>query len=213
MLLVNLSRDSEYHTQRNNQLIPLTSCNTTSAIMALKASRIPFPCPDGAQPEDHLSELLLSEEAFDKKRRDCPWAQGIPPNQVHVMLEWAINKIVRKDVDQFKTDGTLQEIIWRLFQGTALVVHGTFHKCDHMVCAVGFVSTQHESDLGSLTDINLGCVQNMIIDDPFGDYRTGYKDHRGNDINISLDEFNGITHKHDRADAKWIHVFKRGEKS
>lgn len=210
MFVVNLSYDNDYHTQRNNQVIPLTSCNTTSAIMALKASGISFHFPVGMQPEDHLSELLLSEEAFEKKRRDYPWAKNIPPNQVHGMLQWGINKLAGKNVDQFKTNGNLREIIWRLFHRTALIAHGTFDKHDHMVCVVGFQSTQHEWDLAKPKDIDLSCIEAIIIDDPFGDYRTGYKDHHGNDIKMSLDEFNDITHNRGKAEKKWIHVFKRG---
>ena len=58
MFEINLRRDFDYHTQINNRLIPMASCNTTAAIMALKAADINFNCPEGMQPEDALTQRL-----------------------------------------------------------------------------------------------------------------------------------------------------------
>lgn len=209
MLLVNLSLGTGYHSQRNNRLEPMRTCNTTSAIMALKASRIDFSWPQDQQPEDYLTGLLLREEAYQRMRVKYPWAIGrYAPYQVHGMLAWGINRLVGRPVDTFRTDGTLRGIIWRLFRRTALIAHGRFAGYDHMVAVVGFESTQHEGELRSAEDVDLRQVTQVVIDDPYGDYRTRYQDSRGNDVRLSLEEFNDVTHNQHADGAKWIHVFE-----
>lgn len=213
MLLVNLSRDNDYHTQRNNRFIPMTSCNTTSAIMALKASRIRFDSPRGVQPEDHLTKLLLSNESHAIMRDKYPWAirNGYPPNQVHGMLAWGVNRLVGRKVDQFKTDGTLQEIVWHLFKRRALIVNGRFTRYGHMVCVIGFQSTQADWDIESQDDINLSQVIAITVDDPYGNYHQQYKDFSGNNIDFVLDEFHDLTRTYNADGSKWLHVFDGGD--
>lgn len=55
---IQLSRDTDYHSQVNNKVIPMEACNTTSAIMWLKTARIEFWHPKILQPEDYLTHIL-----------------------------------------------------------------------------------------------------------------------------------------------------------
>lgn len=205
---VNLSTD--YHTQRNNEVLPLTSCGATAAVMALKASGWPVTAPRGVQPEDHLTGILLSPDAVER-RGAIPgeWADDISPNQIHVVLSWGINQWMKKPAVRFTESGTLSEIVWRLYHRTALVMNGLFAGLDHNVAVVGFITLQHEYEwLTGRDAIDLTKITAVIIDDPWGDYTTGYKDANGNDVRIELEEFDRITHR--SGGPKWMHIFERG---
>jgi hypothetical protein len=78
-MVVNYSKDSEYHSQRNNKIIPHSSCNATSMIMALKQAGVRLPFPDRYQPEDYLSLFLQSDLAKEKMKELAPWALGPGP--------------------------------------------------------------------------------------------------------------------------------------
>ena len=205
MIQVNLSTD--YHSQRNNEVLPLTSCGATAAVMALKASGWPVPSPRGVQPEDHLTGILLSPEAVER-REAIPgeWADDIPPNQIHVVLSWGIDKWMRRVAVRFTESGTLRDVVERLYHRTALVMNGLFAGLDHNIAVVGFDSEQEEHEFRG--GIDLDRVTDIIIDDPWGDYHTDYWDRNGNDIRIELEEFDRITHK--SGGPKWMHVFERG---
>jgi hypothetical protein len=55
-------------------------------------------------------------------------------------------------------------------------------------------------------------VQSIIIDDPWGDGRTGYRDQNGDDVFYTLQEFAHLTRVFDSLDAKWAHIFSRDGK-
>ncbi|MDT8297887.1 MAG: hypothetical protein RQ801_06280 [Spirochaetaceae bacterium] len=46
----------------------------------------------------------------------------------------------------------------------------------------------------------------VIIDDPYGDWRTDYTDHRGNDVEMSLMEFAGVFRPCGKEEVKWAHL-------
>ena len=209
MIQVNLSAD--YHSQRNNLLLPLETCGATAAVMALKASGWPVPPgARGAQPEDLLTAIMMSPEGY-ARREAIPgtWADTIEPYRIHVVLEWAINKWIGKPVDTFTERGELQDMVWRILHRRATVVNGLFDRYDHQVAVVGFTSTQHEYEIHTPGHVDLSRITDIIIDDPYGDYRTGYSEANGNDVRLPLDEFKAITHIQGE-DQKWMHLIERG---
>ena len=210
MLQVNLSTD--YHSQRNNRLLPLETCGATAAVMALKASGWTLPAPADAQPEDLLTAIMLSPEGY-ARREQIPggWADNIEPYRIHVVMAWAINDwLGAPDVDQFTERGTLQLMIWNLYRRKATVVNGVFAGLDHQVAVVGFTTTQHDGEMRGPDLIDLAQVTDVIIDDPYGDFRTGYTETNGNDIRLSLGDFHNITHTAGTDNAKWMHLIRRG---
>ncbi len=214
-IVINISKDDDYHTQINNRRFPLSTCNTTSAIMALKACDITFRYPHNMQPEDYLTELLETEEAYTVMKRLAPWAynsKGIPiypPRQVHVCLAWGVNKFVGYTCDTFRTDATIEEMIWMLVNNRALLVNGKFTSSGHIVCVVGFVTMQQNIlKITSPKDVILTSVTSMIIDDPYGNWHTAYKDQRGNNIYLKLTDFMYLTNKQ-RVNQKWMHTFRK----
>lgn len=196
----NYSRGIPYHSQRNNEVVPHASCNTTSAIMALKQAGIDVIEYEGEQPEDSLSKLLETEEAWRKMKQLAPWAYdkwGKPiyrPQEVHVCLQWGINQYVGEPVDTFCPSLSLQNLITNLDHRFGLILSGTFPvdsgELHHMVSLAGYVEEG-------------GSITHFIIDDPYGNWHTAYRDQRGNDVRLTREQFVEIFNKRG---AYWAHV-------
>ena len=207
MITINLSNKNDYYTQRNNTFYPAGSCNTTSMIVGLLTSNVMFDSPPDMQPEDYLTEILSTAEAWKKMDEIAPWArkQGYEPRHVHVCLEWAVNKkLVFYDVVQFRMNVSMKQIVESILKGSSVVVNGGFTNYGHIVTIVGIKTHQdnirHES-------IDMSKIESFIIDDPYGNYHTGYKDHHGNDIEFSFMELNKLLYAQGDSENKWAHVF------
>jgi hypothetical protein len=209
MIIYNISKDDEYHTQRNNKFFPISTCNTTSIIMALDAIGVKYSFTQGMQAEDYLTQITETKESYDKMRRDFSWAikGGYAPRMVHGMLEWATNKMVGKQVDKFSTNYSMQSLILALINKKGVVVSGRFTASGHIVCMVGFESTQ-ENILQATAEnqIQLDKIVNIIVDDPYGNYYTDYKDVAGNNTKFPLADFNNLTASYNDLNNKWAHV-------
>lgn len=193
--MINYSRDIPYHSQRNNLKIPHSSCNTTSMIMALKQAGHDCNFGEG-QPEDILTELLLSPKYWSMMDNINPkykeW--GYRPNEIHDCLCAATNEIIGKKVDFFSTETLVLRIKNHLDDGGGVVLSGKFKlsngdTLNHIVSLAGY------GDEG------------FIIDDPYGNFRTDYKDFHGNDIHITNDEF--FTIFKGSEDYKWAHLISK----
>jgi hypothetical protein len=210
-MVLNRSKDSEYHTQRNNLLIPHQSCNTTSMVMALKQAGLIFDHPEKEQPEDYLTRFLRKKRSYKKMEQLAPWAFDslgnaiYPPNEVHVMLEWAVNELIGKAVDRFSVSCSVSDMLRHLRDGGGVVLSGVFPiasgDLNHMVSLAGFV---YEAE--DLANLDLQKVSRFIIDDPYGDWHSGYTDHHGNNVELSYSQFNRIFKQIGRMKAKWAHL-------
>jgi len=205
LLEINLSTDNNYFSQVNNKYFPLSACVPTSFIMALIAEEIPvveagspltgawpvFVYPTGMQPEDFLLALLRSPWGYEM-RDQYSWAkrENIEPNEVHMVVSEAVNRIVGKKVTVFETKKTVHNIFIELEAGHPLVITGSFTSFGHAVAVVGATYTPG------------GEIKEFIIDDPYGNYKTGYKDKHGNNIHIPVMEFMQIW-------SGWYHRFNR----
>jgi hypothetical protein len=180
-------------------------------VQALEASGLRFEYPKDMQPEDYLTQILDSQEAWDIMRSRHPWAiaGGYSPRHVHDMLVWAVNeKLLRRKVVEYKCISTHQ-IILSLLKGRALVVAGRFTKFGHIVAVVGFETSQEDINANSSPEnIDLAKVDKIIIDDPYGNYHTGYKDINGNDTPFTLQQFNWVVKEYNNLNKKWAHVFE-----
>ncbi len=206
MYQVNLSKDSDYHTQINNKKIPYASCNTTAMVMALKAAGLMFDFPAGVQPEDHFTEFMHRGEAFDKMHQWFPYAEAnsMLPQNFSKCLEWGINEMMGRRVDKFTTRGTLQEMIWHVSEGRPLVMSGKFTSSGHFVTLVGFRTLQHKQDLRLVEGVILEAVDYVTVDDPYGNFHVNYTSHKGNDIKFDLDAYDKLTNIPGKG--KWMHI-------
>lgn len=204
---INLSINDDYHSQVNNKYVPYGACMPTSFIMALKAERVPvleagselkrlswpmFIFPHGMQPEDFLMSLMRSPWG-EEMRDTIPWAKrgDIPPNQVHAVMSEAVNRIVGRKVTEFRSEATVSDLFLEIKNNHPAVVSGSFTSSGHAVAVVGAKATPS------------GDLAEFIIDDPFGNYFTGYKDQRGNNVSFTIDQFKKVW-------AGWYHAFDRG---
>lgn len=215
MYKINLSKDIDYHTQRNNKLVPLEACNMTSLIMTLKANNLPIYFEEKykvglSQEEDFATRMMQSEEIHEVMKKIAPWAarEGYPPQQVHSMIEWVVNnKIVGRKIDSFSTSFKLEQVIYNLFiANSASMVSTNFTAYGHIVSVVGAETKQNINDLMTWGEVDLSKVKSIIIDDPYGNYHTGYEDVKGNNIKFTVDELMELV-KTPHDNNKWIHLF------
>jgi len=206
MFTVNLSKDNDYSTQLGNLLIPYDACNVTAGIMWLLAGKVVWWFPQAMKPQDYLTAILLGDDAWKRfvtNERE-KYKAGLLPQNVSSMLAWGINRMVGFEIDWFIQNGTLQQMIWFLYKGSPLIMSGPFTKAGHFVCVVGFTSLQHEGDWHSEKDINMDLVDIIWVDDPYGNYHTGYKDRNGNNVGFNLADFDKLTNIPNGQ--KWMHV-------
>ena len=209
----NFSKDSDYHTQINNKVMPLSTCNTTSMIMALKQAGHHLEHPPTLQPEDYLTGFLNNPLALDTMKTLTPWAWDtnkdrpiVPPQEVHQMLQWAVNTLLKKEACRFTLEAKLSTLVANLLTGGGIVLSGLFPthngRLAHMVSLAGFTT---DNDKNHVEEKN---ITGFIIDDPFGNFRTSYKDPRGNNIHLSKKEFLKIFKSIDNKSHKWAHVVR-----
>ena len=118
------------------------------------------------QPEDFLTDFLRSPEAYRKMKEMTPWffyretgKATVAPNEVHQMLEWGVNTLLKRQVDRFSTGVSIETIIAHLMNGGGVVLSGEFRlkkrNLHHIVSLAGFVTDGNED------------VTQFIIDDPY----------------------------------------------
>ena len=196
----NNSKGKPYYTQRNNKIKPGTSCNVTSMVAALSAAGWPVEkmASGGRQPEDELMRFVMTDAACDRKWRMLDPQGKIPPNEWHAVLAYGTNRWLfglgyPSNIVSWKEGATLAEIQEQINRGGAVVASGRFPcqgtELDHMVAIVGI----DEADL--------------IIDDPWGDWRDGYATVKGDDIPLSHSQAAQML-KPLGSVKKWAHLVK-----
>ena len=220
LIVVNPSRDDEYHSQINNKEVPHGACNVTAYVMSGKQAGRTFTHPPGVQPEDHMMRHLRTPKAWERLERDYRWAFSAngealyPPNEVHGMLVWAFNDLIGEPVARFTTRGSIQEMAYHIVQGNGVVLSGVFclpngRHLNHIVSLAGIKTAQLDiRRICCPDDVDSASLRGMIIDDPYGNPHAGYRDRRGNNINLSMAEFDSIM-KSAGSPEKWMHVITR----
>jgi len=222
MYKINLSYNYDYHTQRNNVLFKNSTCNTTSMVMALLYSKYVLPTPPNTQDEDALEQFLITDSRvsdYYKSIDPIEWRNWqanlndpkkcIPPNQYHAVLCQGTNLwLNRDDVVTFSTNRHMKDIVWNLSRGSCSVIGGVWCNLGHIVCVVGYISEQDISALTTKDKIDLTKISTIIIDDPYGDYRTNYTSDKGNDIEVPYKVFLANTKNLSREDNKWVHLIE-----
>ena len=178
MFQINLSKDGDYYTQLNNTVYPLEACGPTSAANCLATIGMDKIPGDGSL-DDRIMAKLRSPEAYNLMAQIAPWAiKRYEPNEVHLMLQWAVNKLVGKNVDRFTEFGTLEYAAYNIAACRPLIRSGSFTRGGHRVAVVGFTSFQHESDFKDEMKISveyIGCiVSNLICSGQFRHNATYY---------------------------------------
>ena len=197
MRTYNVSKDKVNYSQRNNEVNPNKSCNTTSMVMA--ASYIP-----------EIWNLFTNSELYKKysqkfkQPEDCLQQYmldvGLRPT-FHDDLSKAFNQFVGKKVASFSMGMPLATMVKELKEGRPVVISGDFPKSNgktlgHIVCLVGCeFSNENKTEIPDY----------WIIDDPYGDTLNDWQG-SGNDIKLTHDYF--MKHIKEKGKAKkWAHIF------
>jgi hypothetical protein len=195
-MTINLSEGKPYFSQRNNKLNPSITCNTTACISMLVSSEIPFTYDKTMQPEDYLTQIMDLPEMWDLFRKKFPTLekQGFVPREVHECLAAGVNKLVGHEIDKFRYDVTIPELVWQIAKNRkSFVTSGLWTSYGHMtnMCGVKFTDDAPLliNDWKTVSDIPMKQFEGFIYDDSWGNYSKGYKDQNGNDMFISLEDF------------------------
>jgi hypothetical protein len=112
-------------------------------------------------------------------------------------MEWAVNTLLNKDVVHFSTKTPLQEIISHIDNRKGVVLSGRFPlnkgTIDHMVSLAGYMKYHNQ-------------ITYLLIDDPYGDYKTSYRSHRGNNIPLPIEEAQTILKPIGIKDKNWAYL-------
>ena len=205
----NVSDGFENFSQRNNLFIPNSACNATSAAMFLTYSKEKFFAPKNMQLEDYCMATMLSKWGFNKYFK---WFPNIAkkneylPNQLHLIIAWCINQICEKETVKFFNDGDLRMMFDSYRKGYPVILSGFFSGLHHIVCGVGFETTQSDIDSCHWKDIDASKVKSIIMDDPYGDYSTRYRNKKGDNIHMPFSHFLKYAKNRQSQSAKRMHV-------
>lgn len=179
-MIINNSIGKVIHTQRNNKLRPYSACNVTSFINALKYLDIDFFYNKLTQPEDYFMKLMMTEKSWN--RLYSKYGRGVganPWNFSDILVDVCNEELVGSPVCEIK-NVTAKQIVDHLEEGNVCTTSGAFTKSGHFVCIVG-------CELDKVKN-----VVRFIIDDPFGDYHTKYKDWNGDNIDFPIGDFHSL---------------------
>jgi hypothetical protein len=145
-----------YHSQRDNENRPSTTCNVTSVAMVLDFFGVD-PTPPN-QLEDELYEDIMGPEGAAALKARAKWAVGkVNPWTVHDMLVWAAGR--RSVTLAFDMTRTWTQVHGEIEAGRPVILGGTFTGAGgHIVVAVGVTS---DGD--------------TVVHDPWGDWNRGYR--------------------------------------
>jgi hypothetical protein len=189
-MIINISKEKENYSQRNNELKPLESCNVTSMSMALDYLGYSFPAGPHRQPEDNLRAFME--------------AKGLEPT-IHDQLSKGVNEWMGKKVTSFSTYVPVATLISEIVAGRPAVLSGTFPgypnpaktPLGHIVCLVGF----------EWVDNNYNEIPSAaIVDDPYGNTLANWSG-SGNDIKIPWELFVKWFKPVGDTGVKWAHLF------
>ena len=208
----NNSENKPYYTQRNNKLKPNGACNVTSMIAALSAAGWcveKLATKDYPQPEDALMHFILADKTVDSFWRKLDPAGRYAPNEWHPVLAYGTNRYMRQcgllgekdSAVEWGEDRTLADIQLSVSEGGAAVLSGVFiaegkKTIGHVVACVGIK-----------TDDN-GNITHFILDDSWGDYRTEYENHNGNDVEMTVADFMALI-RHCNSNFKMAHIVRK----
>jgi len=219
MFRVNVSDNKPYHSQRDNKIRPLITCNVTSMCMALLYSGYRLPTPVGEQDEDALEQFMLTDShvsEYYKTIDPVEWQKWqnnkdnpkvcTPPNEYHKVLCYGVNLWLEKEVDVFLPSCSMKQVIFQFLKGKAVVHSGLWDGFHHIICSVGVISNQDLSTVKTVDEIDLAQVQSIIVDDPYGNYATKYQDPNGNDVVVPYKDFIAFTNTLGSETSKMVHL-------
>jgi hypothetical protein len=181
----------DYYTQRNNKIFPNTACMTTARAMFYIGNGIEFLNPSQLQDDDYFTQLMNESAAWKLAARKYPnlITAGYEPREIHGMYHSFLDELVTKERrSDFSTRLTWNDYVERMKAGEVIMTSGSFPDIEgHAFCVIGIDESR------------------LILADPWGDYTTGYKSHRGYGVRMSREDFEKHV-KPTGSITKWGHV-------
>ncbi len=213
-MIVDVSAGKQNYSQRNNQISPMGACATTSIAMAIDYAGIPFPASKWPQPEDGIIDFIRTNpevQLYYQKNYPGLFGAKTPANEIHAVNVFGVNLYFQKKIIDFSMKITVPEILFRTVANRAVPVSGIWAGLHHVVCVVGFETGQENVYFcADPDDIILGQVDTVLIDDPYGDYRTGYKVQTGNNIRVPYKDFVANVNSPGSLFEKWAYMLTLG---
>jgi hypothetical protein len=191
---INISKGKINFSQRNNEIMPLQTCQVTSMVMGLSYIGWEFPKGEYEQPEDNLKAYFTK--------------QGKNP-EIHADLAEYTNRWIGKIAVSFSTKRMMSQIINEIVEGRPVVMSGQFpgfpnrrvQPLGHIVCLVGceWQPSNAENPVAS--------PDFFIIDDPYGNTMNDWKG-SGNDIRLDAGTFYDWMKPEKDQGIKWGHFLK-----
>lgn len=238
-------------TQRNNRLVwpsekskPKAqyrsswknTCGTTSMTMGAEYSGFSFPPGKWDQPEDNLTEFILTnKEILEDWKNKCPAQYELfiksqngeltPnelnylyfPNEIHQYLCWGTNLWLGTTAVKFSTDQDFVKALWRdmVYDNLPIVISTRFGGFGHIVCVTGVSFDEQEYDNYCNDENNeLPIPVEIIVDDPWGKVDTVKNayipNESGNDVHIPWDFVVENVKPCNSTRVKWMHRFNHG---
>ena len=205
---INVSDGKMNYSQRNNEINPHGSCNTTSIVMALCYLGWKFPEGRYRQPEDNLTDFITNNPGVIQERNKFiaanSWAKGIPSVQIHDLLAFGTNLWLENQVVNFNWARRISDILQQFKNGKPVVLSGTFpghpsvmpQPYGHIVTGIGAIWNDENAN-----------PTHIIIDDPYGNTLDNWKG-SGNDIEIPWNLFIAWFRDPGNTNTKWGHFFR-----
>lgn len=189
-----------YRSQRDNEELPGSSCNVTSAVMALEASGHPpseiVGLPAAEQPEDFLTDIGDSSEAYAVMKRISPWffkENGDPlcrPPEAPLMLDWIVERAYGRSLMEYSEGNPFLHFVSEIDAGRASILRGKFTATGHIVAMIGYEAV---GDIGG----QIGDITGFIVNDPWGNFLTDYTDHDGEQVTIPIETIIRVARDYD----------------
>ena len=178
--------------QRLHKIRPGSSCNVTACAVALEASGVRPPAtPDGYLIEDYMTFTVDGPEGVEAMRTLSPWffpggkGEGdpiIPPGEAPLMLDWVVNRVYGRPLLKYTETLNLNRSLSEIDDGRAVVLRTILVPNGHIVAMVGYSMGDESAGYGD-------SVIGIIVRDSWGNFNSGYEDHNGNNIPLSLATF------------------------
>ena len=193
MIKYNLDAD-DYYTQRNNRIRPSAACMPTARVMYYIGNGILYNNPTDLSDDDYLMQTLNTKEAKAFAKAKYKWAcKGnkllYPPNEIHGMYNSYLDeRVTGRRSGDFFLGLSADDFINILTAGYVIMTSGSFKGIPgHALCLIGFDGKEFH------------------LADPWGNWRTGYKDVCGYGVSMSKSDF--VAHiKPTGLAAKWAHL-------
>ena len=229
-IIINVSDGKQNYSQRNNEIDPSITCNTTNMCQALDYAGWKLPTdiyPKLSQPEDKLTKFCHEDKRVIKYYKDHmpamynAWVKGekdsYPPNEVHPILAYATNLFLGcSSAVTFHSDYPIKDFLREVaVNGRPVVTSVKFGSLGHVITVVGMVfesKEKYDEFMANQYSSTLYHPESIIYDDTYGKfdfdkltYRT-YAGASGNDSVMTWDQFIKCCRPEGNAYVKFAHI-------